>query len=155
MGIDENIELRSKKVRNIIGQVPKKIIRIGISSIFFIFLVLMMFAYFFQFEYTVEGVCTLNQKNDTIYYSLEVTSYDANRIKPNQKILLRTVNIPTIDNIETNVQQIDSNLYITDSASYIKIKGSFLYSKVILTESIKVEASVKTGKINILDLILK
>ena len=150
----DNIEFRSEKVRNIIGQIPKKIIRIGISIIFVVFFSLMSFAYFFQFEYNVEGICKKKKKNETIYYNIKVPYYESERIKPNQKIMLSIVNNSITNNIETTVQMIDLSIYITNSENFIKIYGSFINSEIVLMENIEINAFIKTGKTNIFNLVL-
>ena len=50
----DKIELRSEKVRNIIGKIPPMIIRVGISVIFFIIIGLLAGSYFFKYDYTIE-----------------------------------------------------------------------------------------------------
>ena len=49
MNEENNIELKSEKVRNIIGQIPPGIIRFGISVLTIIFIGLFVGAYFFEY----------------------------------------------------------------------------------------------------------
>ena len=61
----DNIELRSEKVRNIIGQIPPKIIRVGITTIFFIIIGLLIGIYYFEYEYTIKTTALVEQSQDT------------------------------------------------------------------------------------------
>jgi hypothetical protein len=55
----KDIELRSEKVRNIIGQIPSRLIRMGITVIFVVVLAVLTGAYFFKIDRTVDVPATL------------------------------------------------------------------------------------------------
>jgi hypothetical protein len=61
----DNIELRSEKVRNIIGQIPPRIVRVGITGIFFIIMGLLIGSYYFEYEYTIKTTAIVEQSQDT------------------------------------------------------------------------------------------
>jgi len=66
MTIDkDNIELRSEKVRNIIGKIPPRIVRIGISVLFLIVLIVLFGSYFFRYPETVQGEANLLSRVDS------------------------------------------------------------------------------------------
>lgn len=50
----ENIELRSEKVRGIIGEIPHAIVRVGISVLFFVMLLLLFICYFIKVPTLIE-----------------------------------------------------------------------------------------------------
>lgn len=54
-----NIELRSEKVRNIIGKVPPEIIRTGIGDITVILLILILAAFFVPYPESIKGTATV------------------------------------------------------------------------------------------------
>mgnify|MGYP000762120252 CR=1 FL=1 len=51
----DQIELRSEKVRNIIGVIPPSLVRFGISIIAFIFVLLAIAAYYIPYPENIEG----------------------------------------------------------------------------------------------------
>ena len=52
---DNKIELRSEKVRHIIGEIPSRIVRYGITVITFVILGLLIGAYFIPFPETISA----------------------------------------------------------------------------------------------------
>lgn len=52
---DSKIELRSEKVRHIIGEIPSGIVRYGITIITFVILVLLVGAYFIPYPETISA----------------------------------------------------------------------------------------------------
>ena len=50
---DSKIELRSEKVRHIIGEIPSRIVRYGITIITFVILGLLVDAYFIPYPETI------------------------------------------------------------------------------------------------------
>lgn len=67
--IKENIELRSEKVRNIIGQIPSRIIRSGITVIFIIVIFLLTGSYFFHYPDKVEGTAYLHSDSINLFFA--------------------------------------------------------------------------------------
>lgn len=66
MTIDkDNIELRSEKVRNIIGKIPPRIVRIGITVLFVIVSIVLFGSYFFRYPETVQGEANLLPRVDS------------------------------------------------------------------------------------------
>ena len=59
MRILGNIELRSEKVRNIIGKVPPEIIRTGIGDITVILLILILAAFFIPYPENIKATATV------------------------------------------------------------------------------------------------
>jgi hypothetical protein len=52
---DDKIELRSEKVRHIIGEIPSRIVRYGITIITIVLLVLLVGAYFIPYPETISA----------------------------------------------------------------------------------------------------
>ena len=84
---DSKIELRSEKVRHIIGEIPSRIVRYGISIITFVILGLLVGAYFIPYPETISAkVQITNAHQGTIDFpykyvntiaNIEVEGYDA------------------------------------------------------------------------------
>ena len=60
-----NIELRSEKVRNIIGKVPPEIIRTGIGDITVILLILILAAFFIPYPENIKATATVTETDVT------------------------------------------------------------------------------------------
>lgn len=74
----EKIELRSEKVRKIIGQIPPRIIRTGTSILFLVFFLLLAGSYFIPYPETVEVNVILKQgkrTNESLFYAEALIPY--------------------------------------------------------------------------------
>lgn len=160
----DNIELRSEKVRNLIGQIPPVIIRAGISVIFIIILVLLIGSWYFKFEYTIKTTATINQNNDLLVIKLKIPANEISKIKTGQKVILDFNNIPNLFNekMVTEIQIVPDILEITED-------GAFYNAEILLKEKpktetgialsiqkkIKVNAEIVTDKISLFDRIME
>lgn len=134
----ENIELRSEKVRNIIGQIPPKIIRYGITLIFVIILVMLTGSYFFEYEYTIKTTATIIQKNNSTKIEIKIPVNEIEKIKIGQKIVLNFDNITNIYN-----EQVETAIQIIPKKIHIKGNEAFYLAELTITDSLQ----TKTGKI--------
>ncbi len=90
--MEENIELRSEKIRHIIGKVPPGIVRYGIIVITVVVVALFLAAYFIPYPETVNGKVIasgaeksrifipyryLNKVKDNMKVNVEFEGYDA------------------------------------------------------------------------------
>lgn len=141
----DNIELRSEKVRNIIGQIPPKIIQIGITIIFLIIVGILIGTYFFEYEYTIETTATIEQINDTTHIQIEIPANEINKIRAGHRVLLTFDNIQNLYNqrIETKIQEIPSRLQIADKKGYYVAKIAII-SALKTTENEYVDIRKKT-----------
>ena len=159
-----NIELRSEKVRNLIGQIPPVIIRAGITVILFIILILLIGSWFFKFEYTIKTTATINQNNDSLIIKLKIPANEINKIKTGQKVILDFNNIPNLYNekLVTEIQGVPDILEITEN-------GGFYNAEILLKDKTKIEsgrilsirkeiqanAEIVTKKISLFDRIME
>lgn len=160
----DNIELRSEKVRNLIGQIPPVIIRAGISVIFFIILILLIGSWFFKFEYTIKTTATINQHTEDLIIELKIPANEISKIKTGQKVIIDFNNIPNLYNEKmiTKIQTVPDILEITED-------GGFYNAEILLKEKpktelgitlsiqkeIKANAEIVTDKISLFDRILE
>lgn len=156
----DNIELRSEKVRNIIGKIPPRIIRIGITLIFIIIIGILLGTYFFEYEYTINTKATIVQQNDTTRIEIKVPANEIERIKIGQKVILNFDNIPNLYNeqIKTAIQAIPEKLYIRENGACYLAELTLTDSlftesgKVVLVnERINANAKIITEKISFFD----
>ena len=153
----DKIELRSEKVRNIIGKIPPLIIRSGISVIFFIVIGLLTGTYFFKYDYTIETTAVISQNDSLTTIKLKIPANEIKRIKPHQEVILIFENIPNIYNFQLNTK-IPNNqeLTITKSEAYYISEITIPKQKTnikILTE-VDVKAKIITGKTSIYEQIV-
>lgn len=160
----ENIELRSEKVRGIIGQIPPRLARVGISVIFLVFAGVLVGTYFFQYEYTIKTTATLTRQGDFTIVQIKIPVNQSNRIKQNQKVILNFDNVPAMygqrihvytNSISTTIEvsgtggHYISECYLpentkTESGYNLEIKGTLI-----------VNAEIQTGKIRFFDRIIE
>jgi len=148
----DKIELRSEKVRNIIGKIPPMIIRVGISVIFFIIIGLLAGSYFFKFDYIIETTAQISQNDSITTVILKIPVNNKSRIKANQKVILIFENIPNIYNYQITTKiPTDNKLTITKSKAFYKSKIEIPNNEinVRILEKIEVKAKIITEKINI------
>ncbi len=160
----DNIELRSEKVRSLIGQIPPVIIRAGISVIFIIILVLLIGLWVFKFEYTIKTTATIYQNIDSLIIQLKIPANEISKIKTGQKVILDFNNVPNLFNekMVTEIQNIPNTLEIKED-------GGFYTAEIILPGKTKIEsgrtlsikkeiktnAKIVTDKISLFDRIME
>ncbi len=160
----DNIELRSKKVRNIIGQIPPRIIRTGIAVIFIVILGILTGTYFFEYEYTIETTAIIEQENDTTTINIQIPANEINKVKQGQKIILSFDNIQNLYNkrIEAEIQETPNRLQITNNKGFyiakIDIEGKLKTSEneiIKISEITKIKAKIITDKISFFERIIR
>jgi hypothetical protein len=107
----KDIELRSEKVRNIIGQVPPVLLRYGIAIIGLSLLILVGVSAFIPYQPSIDVEITVTQTNDSIlHYSARIPrSAMKNRAKFTEVTLSSSSEMPLpsrfrIEEISENVQ---------------------------------------------------
>lgn len=159
----ENIELRSEKVRNIIGQIPPVIIRLGITIIFIIILALLIGSYFFRYQYTIKTTALIKEQGSTYSIEIKIPGNEISKVKTGQPVILDFNNIPNLYNqqLKTSIQAIPNRLEISQNEGYYLLKVKL--SGMIKTETgeaieiikpTKINAEVITGKISFFDKII-
>ena len=69
---ERSFELRSEKVRNIVGQIPSSLVRYGIVAIGIVLLCLFALAYFLPFKQVYNGAATVREIKNTPTDSIEI-----------------------------------------------------------------------------------
>lgn len=160
----DNIELRSEKVRNLIGQIPPVIIRAGISVIFIIILILLIGSWFFKFEYTIKTTAAIYQNNDSLIIQLKIPANEISKIKPGQKVILDFNNILNLFNekMVTEIQNIPNTLEIKEDGGFytteIILQGKTKIESgrtLSIKKEIKINAKIVTDKISLFDRIME
>ena len=117
---NNNIELRSEKVRNLIGLIPPVIVRAGISIIFVITLLLLIGSWYFKYEYNIKTIATVSQNTGNLIIELKIPANEICKIKTGQQVILKFNNIPNLynENIVTEIQTIPNILEITEDGGF-------------------------------------
>ena len=148
----KDIELRSEKVRNIIGQIPPRLIRIGITVIFVVILALLSGAYFFRFNHTIDAPATMYVESNRVHYSIEVPYNKLKYLETGQKLV---ITVHSRNSFATTIQHIDTTLHINKEHSYFQVQGIFDNAIFKLDEPIKDgQTTVYTDKINLIEYVL-
>lgn len=165
MKTDDSIELRSEKVRNIIGQIPPRIIRIGTSIIFILISGILIFCYFYQYDYIVEASSVLTNKNDSLLLRLNVPTDKNSLISFGNKVELTLVEINPTESlklytqIESKPEIIELNKKKAYYSYFINISDSSLTSQteteLEIKDSLKVNAKIYTGKQSVFQRLFK
>ena len=95
---DHKIELRSEKVRHIIGEIPSRIVRYGITIITIVMLGLLIGAYFIPYPETISAITVPYKYVNTIARgmtaNIEFEGYDAETYGVANAVITATSHIP-------------------------------------------------------------
>ncbi len=150
MAENKDIELRSEKVRNIIGQIPSLIVRMGITVIFIVVLVLLGGAYFIRFDYTIGAQAQLHSTNKEIHYTIKVPQNKIKHIRAGQQV---TITIHK-NSLTTTLQTIDTTLYLSSEQAYYNVHGVIGNCPLQVTETIQAPSKIRIGKTNAINYVL-
>lgn len=160
----DNIELRSEKIRNILGQIPPRIIRIGTTLLFLIIVVLLSILFFFKYEYTIKTTALIEQQSDATIIEIRIPANEIDKVSLGCKVVLNFDNIPNLFNkkIETIIETIPNKIEISENGGfYISVHKLMLKLKTVTGEDIiissqtLVNAEIITDKISFFDRIIK
>lgn len=128
---NDNIELRSEKVRNIIGQIPPKIIRFGITIIFFIIIILLVGSNYFEYSYTIKTTVILKNESNKITAIVKIPANEINKVKIGHKLIIKFDNIPNLYNtkFETQIKSLPKKIDITAI-------GGYYYAEILIPDTV-------------------
>ncbi len=161
---EDNVNLRSEKVRNIIGQIPPITIRIGLTIILLISLGLFCMAYFITYDYIIKTTGTIEQKNDSTMVEVKVPATLYNKIEVGNQVIISFDNIPNLygEKIESKVQKLNKNLSISMKGGYSSFEiiltkniKSVSRKRIIIQDRTKVKIEIITKKVSLFDRIVK
>jgi hypothetical protein len=155
----DKIELRSEKVRNIIGQIPPRIIRVGITVISLIISGFLIGSYFFEYEYSIKTTAVIQQSGDTTKIQILIPANEIEKVIAGQKVFLSFDNIPYVYNekISVQIQSIPKTIIMSKNGGFynaeIVITGKLLSedNEINIDDKIEVKAEIICGKISFFD----
>jgi len=116
----DNIELRSERVRNIIGLIPPSIIRIGMTLIFLIIIGILVGTYFFEYEYSIKTSAIVGQQNDTTIFIVKIPANEILKVKKGHLVVMSLDKDPNLYNerIRTVIQTNPDKIVISAAGGY-------------------------------------
>ncbi len=156
----DNIELKSEKVRNIIGQIPPRIIRMGISVLFFIITGLVLFTTIYQYDLMFKSTALISQLRDTTVVQVVLPANQITLLNSGNKVVLNFDRIPNLNNIRviTTIQTIPNELYVNPKGGYyiatiilpVALKSSSGIA-LRIESMIEIDAEISLGKMSFYD----
>jgi hypothetical protein len=142
----DSIELRSEKVRNIIGKMPPFLIRSGISIIIFVFIGIIGGSYFFKYPVSISSKASLNPKTKTA--TLHILEKEIDKIKVGQSIQLTFTQIEEPEILlAAKIEKISDSLFIENDGAYKKVQASYtIDSKLSIQANAQAMVKIKIGE---------
>ncbi len=156
----DRIELRSEKVRNIIGQIPPTLIRVGITIVFFIIVGFLFGSYYFKYDYTIKTTALLVSSCDSTIIQINIPANEIEKVKEGQKVFLSFDNIPHIysEKIIVQIQSIPKIINITKNGGFYNAEivltrrlQSEKGNEIIIDDKVEVKAEIICGRVSFFD----
>ncbi|QZE14964.1 hypothetical protein K4L44_03815 [Halosquirtibacter laminarini] len=146
-----DIELRSEKVRNIIGKIPPLVIRTGVGVISLVFTVLFSIACSYRFNETIECNAILYPTNSIIRYEIAIPVDNIKKITQGQEIEFSFHDKYVLRSVVSNI---DTVVHINKNGSYYNITGIVNKSDLTFEEVVNARTTIILGKVNVIEYIL-
>lgn len=151
-----NVEIRSKKARNIIGQIPKHLTYIGTAILSTILIILISTLIFYKHEFTIKTSTSFIPNSDsTVIIKVNIPANQIERINSEQLIIISFDNIPymfgnsiqlkTKDNLSQTIDIKSTGGYYT--LDFIK-KNPISYNNHLfyINDTLTLDTEINTGK---------
>ncbi len=154
--IDENIELRSDKVRSIIGQIPPWIIRSGITVILLVIVALLIGSYYFKYPYTITTTVEFVEKNNSFIGIVKIPANEISKVKKGQKVEINFEKTKNMNGLMfiSKIKDISNNVTISDENGFYTAKIDEIDNLNINEETSGI-AIIITDEISFFDRIIK
>ncbi len=157
----KKIELRSEKVRNIIGTIPPALIRYGISAIFLIIILLIIGSKYFTYHSYLKSEASLTQQANKVLITTQIPANSAENINPDKTVFIIFNNIEGMpdERVRCRIDSIDLHVSIVKNKAWKTIyinKNLPLHTetKEIITldnETVKAKAEIPLKEISFFD----
>ncbi|PKP11214.1 MAG: hypothetical protein CVU08_12645 [Bacteroidetes bacterium HGW-Bacteroidetes-3] len=154
--IKDNIELRSDKVRSIIGQIPPLIIRSGISVILLVIIVLLIGSCYFKYPYTITTTVEFSQIGNSYIGIVKIPANEISKVKKGQEVEIYFENIKNLNGLmfKSTLDEISNKITITDKIGFYKA-NIYKMENLNISEQTSGIATIKTDEISFFDRIIK
>lgn len=154
--IKDNIELRSDKVRSIIGQIPPLIIRSGISVILLVIIALLIGSCYFKYPYTITTTVEFSQIGNSYIGIVKIPANEISKVKKGQEVEIYFENIKNLNGLmfKSTLDEISNKITITDKIGFYKA-NIYKMENLNISERTRGIATIKTDEISFFDRIIK
>lgn len=142
----ENLELRSEKVRNIIGEVPPELVRYGTGLVTFILLTLLLIAFVVPYKVSAQAKARVIQEENNYFVEIQMPYRYAGEVKAKMLVTLELegYNPKTYAPVYAKIVAIDRSVKEMEGKSYFAVKAKIAAndSSVQLNENMKATAAI-------------
>lgn len=152
----DSIELRSDKVRSIIGQIPPWIIRSGISVIFFVIIALLIGSYYFKYPYTITTNVDFSKINNSYVGIVKIPANEISKIEIGQDVEIYFENVKNLNGLsfKSRINEISGNVTISNKRGFYTAKIEKI-ENLNINENTSGIATIKTDEISFFQRIIK
>lgn len=154
--VKDNIELRSDKVRSIIGQIPPWIIRRGISVVLLIIFALLIGSYYFKYPYTIFTTVVFVKKDNSFIGIVKIPANEISKIKKGQEVEIYFENVKNLNGLtfKSKIDDVSNNVTISNEMGFYKSEINKI-ENLNITEQTNGKAVIKTDEISFFERIIK
>lgn len=154
--INDNIELRSEKVRSIIGQIPPWIIRSGISVIFLVVVALLIGSYHFKYPYTITTTVEFVKKDNSIIGIIKIPANEISKVKKGQEVEIYFDNVKNLNGFvfKSTINEVSNTVNISNKKGFYKGKINKI-DNLNFKEQASGIAIIKTDEISFFERIIE
>ncbi|MDR2084665.1 MAG: hypothetical protein LBP67_06695 [Bacteroidales bacterium] len=160
MDNDNNIELRSKKIRNIIGEIPSYLSKTGFAILICLFAVFILILFFFKYDYYIKTTAYIIPKENSILeIKVNIPVNQISKINNEHLITILFDNIPNIteQTMQLKAKEVSSEINVLTSGGYYCMDfiehNPLCIDSVLITicEPLTLNAEIYIGKIRLFD----
>jgi hypothetical protein len=137
---ERNLEIRSEKVRSIIGKMPSVLIRYGISVIVAILSLIVTGSFFFRFTPTYNTTAQVNITNSDTIIIIAIPANQKQFVPVGDISVVSFENItdPELKNLYVTINQMDSIVHVNQS-------GAYYYAYCNISEGYPINETIETA----------
>lgn len=152
----DNIELRSDKVRSIIGQIPPWIIRSGMMIILLVVVSLLIGSYYFKYPYTITTTVEFVKKDNSFIGIVKIPANEISKIEKGQEVEIYFDEIENINGLmfKSTLNEISNDVTISNESGFYTAKIKNI-ENLNITKKTSGIAIIKTDEISFFERIIK
>lgn len=152
----DNIELRSDKVRTIIGQIPPWIIRSGIMVILIVVIALLVGSYYFKYPYTITTTVEFVKKDNSFIGIVEIPANKISKIKKGQEVEIYFDKLKNANGLtfKSKIDDVSNNVTISNESGFYTATIDKIQN-LNINKKINAKAVIKTDEISFFERMIK
>ncbi|MGY0407975.1 MAG: hypothetical protein ACWIPJ_06430 [Polaribacter sp.] len=153
---EDNIELRSDKVRSVIGQIPPWIIRSGITVILLVITALLVGSYYFKYPYTITTTVNFSKNDKSFIGIVKIPANEISRIEKGQEVEIYFKNVKNLNGLifKSSLTEISDKITVLDKKGFYNVKIAKI-KNLNINEKTRGIATIKTAEISFFKRIIK